>query len=65
MVQQLDVTHLLRKMMFLEAAVGKLLAKHEIDALHMRRKPTVSQAKEGRRKHYFLELLKEYGDRGR
>ena len=49
--------------MFLESAVAKVLEKHEIEALHLRKKITIGMAKEKRRKHYFLDMFKELGEK--
>lgn len=49
---QIDITYIVRKMMFLDAAISKIMEKHEIEALCMREKPTLSKAKEMRKKHF-------------
>jgi hypothetical protein len=42
---QLDVTYIMRKLLFLDAAISAIMEKHEVDALYMRKKPTLETAK--------------------
>ena len=56
--QQLDITYLIRKQMLLAAAVEKLIGKKELDALSLKEKPTVKEAKQMRKMHFSKEMLK-------
>ena len=49
---QLDVIYIMRKLMFLDAAMTKLLEQHEIEALCVREKPSLRKAKEKRKMHF-------------
>ena len=55
---QVDTTYLVRKMMFLDVAVSKLMEKYEVDSLYMRDKPTIESAKNQRIMHFAPELFK-------
>jgi hypothetical protein len=57
---QVDITYIVRKMMFLDAAISKLMEKHEMEALCLREKPTLSKAKELRTVHFAPELIKNH-----
>ena len=50
---QIDVTYIVRKMMFIDAVLAKLMEKHELEAICMREKPTLDQAKKDRLKHFL------------
>ena len=56
---QLDVTYILRRLDFIDAAVSKLFSKEELDVIYMREKPTLEKAKEQRKKHFNLERVLE------
>ena len=45
--------------MFLDAAVAKLMEKHEIQVICMRQKPTLEKAKELRKMHFAPEMIKQ------
>ena len=45
MEMQLDITYILRKLMFLEAVVGSIVDEHELEAIYMRKKMTLDSAK--------------------
>ena len=49
--QQIDVTYMVRKLMFLDAAMLKLLEKHEVEALCLRDKMSLEKAKKMRMMH--------------
>ena len=55
---QLDVVYILRKLNFLDAALSKLLEKHELSALYLRKKQTLEKAKKQRKKHFSFEIVK-------
>ena len=55
---QIDMAYLVKKLMFLEAAVSKLMDRNEIQALWMRERPTLDQTREQRRVHFAPERLK-------
>lgn len=44
--------------MFIDAALSKLLKKEELEELYLRKKPTIQESKEQRKKHYSLEIFK-------
>ena len=54
---QLDVTYLLRKLIFFDSAISSLLEKHEVSALYLRNKPTLSEARKQRRMHFAPEII--------
>ena len=56
---QLDVSYILRKLVFLDSAISKLMEKHELEALYIRDKPTISNCKKQRRFHFAPELYKK------
>lgn len=41
MINQLDVTYILQKLMFLESAVSKMIEPHELSAIQLRQKMSV------------------------
>ena len=43
----------------MDAAISRLMEKHEIEAICMREKPTLDKAKEFRKMHFRLEMLKQ------
>ena len=45
MQEQLDISYILRKLIFLEAVVSKLLEPHELEAIYLRKKMTLDKAK--------------------
>ena len=49
--------------MYLDNAIQKLLERHQIQAIQLKRKPTLEQAKENRKKTFLLEIFKEYDRR--
>ena len=53
---QIDITYMVRKLMFLDSIVAQLMEKHEIEALYLRVKPTLDKAKDQRRMHFAPEL---------
>ena len=56
--QQLDITYLVRRQMLLAAAVEKIIGKNELDALSLKEKPTVKEAKQMRKMQFSKEMLK-------
>jgi hypothetical protein len=36
LIAQIDVTYIVRKLMYLDAVIAQLMEKHEIDALYLR-----------------------------
>ena len=42
---QLDVVYLLKKLMFFDVAISKLMEQHEIQALYLRDKPSLTGVK--------------------
>ena len=56
---QLDVTYILRKLIFIDAAVAKLMERHELETLCMRERPTLDQAKEERKMHFRPEIFRQ------
>jgi uncharacterized membrane-anchored protein YhcB (DUF1043 family) len=59
LIAQIDVTYIVRKLMYIDAVIAQLMERHEIDAMYLRQKPTLEQAKEQRIKHFANELLKK------
>ena len=57
MSSQLDVAYLMRKLLFMDAAISKLMEKHEVEALCVREKPTIEKVKEERKKHFAYEII--------
>ena len=55
---QLDVSYIVKKIMFIDAALSKLLKKEELEEIYLRKKPTIQESKEQRKKHYSLEIFK-------
>ena len=51
---QLDTTYIVKKLMFFDDALSKLLEKDELNELYLRGKPTIAEAKKKRRKYYSL-----------
>ena len=51
---QIDITYIVRKLMFMDAVISKLLEKHEIEALNLKGKPTIKEANEMRKKNFYL-----------
>ena len=61
---QLDVTYIMRKLIFFDAVISKLLEPHEIEALCLLDKSSLTTAKEERKKHFALDFMrKERNDR--
>lgn len=60
---QLDVTYILRKLIFLDTALSKIFEPHELEALYATDKPTLSQLKEQRTLHFARELLKHKAEK--
>ena len=56
---QIDITYMVRKLMFLDSAIAQLMEKHEIEGLYLRDKPTLDKAKEQRRMHFAPEWFKK------
>ena len=56
---QLDVTYILRKLMFVDAVLSKLMEKHELETICMREKPTVEKVKEERNMHFITEQIRQ------
>ena len=56
---QLDITYILRKLIFLDAAIDKLMEKHDAEALYIREKPSMTDIKKQRRLHFAPELYKK------
>ena len=56
---QIDVTYIVRKLIFIDAAVAKLMEKHELETLCMREKPTLEKAKEERKMHFRPEIFRQ------
>lgn len=52
LAMQIDITYITRKLMFLDSAVSKLLEKHELEALYLRKKPTMNKVKYHRKMHF-------------
>ena len=50
---QIDIAYMVRKLMFLDAAISTLMERHEVEALWMREKPTINRAKELRKYHFI------------
>lgn len=42
---QIDIAYIVRKMMFLDAAISNILEEHDLQAIYLRQKPTLSKAK--------------------
>jgi hypothetical protein len=51
--EQLDISHIMKKLLFLERGVTAMLSEHQLEALHARDKQTLSEA-EVKRKRYEL-----------
>ena len=56
---QIDITYIVRKLMFLDSAIQKIMEKHEIDAICLREKPTIQKAKDLRRRHFAPEVYQQ------
>ena len=56
---QVDITYIVRKLMFLDEAITQLMEKQELKALYLRNKPTFDKAKKQRRMHFAPELSKQ------
>ena len=56
--QQVDIAFIVKRMMFFDAAISKLMEKHEVKALCMQKKPTLKKAKEIRKKYYLNEIFR-------
>ena len=52
MSKQLDVTYIVKKLMFFDEALSKLLEKEDLKKLYMKGKPTIEEAKKKRLKYY-------------
>lgn len=57
---QIDIAYLVRKLMFVDAAVAKLMEKHEVEALCLREKPTIDEVRAQRKRHFASELVKQH-----
>jgi len=47
----------MRKLNFVDAALSKLMEKHELQTIYIRDKPSIDEIKKQRRLHFALELL--------
>ena len=63
MIKQLDVTYIVKKLMFFDDALSKLLGKDELKELYMKGRPTLAEASQKRRKYYSLEFFKIFEDK--
>ena len=57
MAMQLDVAYIMRKLIFLDSAISKLMEDHELEALYLREKPNIKQVKSQRKLHFMPELF--------
>lgn len=60
---QIDVTYILRKLMFLDAAVKSLMEEYEVETICTRPKPTLDEAIKQRKIHFAPELLELYEEK--
>ena len=49
---QLDITYIMRKLIFLDSAISKVVEKHELEAIYIREKPSITDIKKQRRLHF-------------
>ena len=56
---QIDVTYIVLKLMFLDAAIAQLMEKQDLAALYLREKPTFDKVNRQRRMHFASELTKQ------
>ena len=59
MSHQLDITYIMRRLIFMDSAISKLLEQHEVEALCLRDKPSLEEAKQTRKTHFALEMFKK------
>ena len=57
--QQIDIAYIVRRQVLLSAAVEKLIGKRELDALSLKEKLTMKEAKHLRKMHFSKEILKK------
>ena len=63
MSNQIDISYIVRKLMFFDKAIEQLMERHEIEALYLRKKPTIDEVKDQRRKHFSLELFRPFKEK--
>ena len=62
---QLDTTYIVKKLMFFDDALQKLLEKDQLNKLYLRGKPTIAEAKKKRINYYSLQIVKNLQGRDR
>lgn len=61
MVNQLDVSYLLQRIVFLEQAIASILPEHQLKALFLTAKPTLQEVSKRRKYFKMLKILKKHG----
>ena len=61
MVNQLDVSYLLKRIVFLEQAITSMLPEHQLKALFLTAKPTIEEVSKRRKYFKMLKILKKHG----
>lgn len=61
MVNQLDVSYLLQRIVFLEQAISSILPEHQLKALFLTAKPTLEEVSKRRKYFKMLKILKKHG----
>lgn len=56
---QLDITYILRRLNFLDSFASKVVEPHELETIFIRKKTTLEQAKQIRKKHFAPELFQQ------
>jgi hypothetical protein len=61
MLDQLDISFLIQRVVFLERAIANILPEHQFKALFVRSKPTLSEIKTHKRQYKLAKLIRKCG----